>query len=476
MNNPVITCLALTFGAFLALGAGIENRPVPKKPNIIYLFTDQQSSTMMSAAGNPWLQTPGMDYIAQNGIRFTRAYTTNPVCSPARISLMTGRFAGYFDDDQGQTVLENVGAMRLSGVSPEVQQTNLAAWLKRAGYGLLYGGKQHLPKSLTPEALGFVNVSHNERDDLAQSVASYIQSKPAGPYFMVVSLINPHDICYMAIRDFAETEQEKRLLASGKVEVATMEEALEKPKGISDKDFFASYCPPLPVNYEPQQDEPKAIGLLLDSRAFRRNAREKYTDQQWRMHRWAYCRLTETVDRQIQTILNALRESGEEENTLILYSSDHGDMDASHRMEHKTVLYEESASVPFMAMWKGHIPAGRVDSTHLVSSGLDLLPTVGDYAGVKAVADPRGRSLRPLLEGKQTKWRKTLGVESEVGRMVVSSDGLKYIRYTLGGVEEQLLDLRKDPYETTHFTEDPSHAAKLTYLRGVFDKEWFPEQ
>ena len=151
-------------------------------------------------------------------------------------------------------------------------------------------------------------------------------------------------------------------------------------------------------------------------------------------------------------------------------------MDAAHRMEHKSALYEESANVPFMAMWKGHIPAGRVDSTHLVSSGLDLLPTVGDYAGAKTTADPRGRSLRPLLEGKSTNWRQSLGVESEVGRMVVGADGLKYIRYTLGGVEEQLLDLRRDPYETTHFTDEASHAKKLAHLRKVFDNEWFPKR
>ncbi len=67
-----------------------------EKPNIIYIYTDQQSATMMSCAGNKYLKTPVKDYIANNNIRFTRAYTTNPVCSPARVSMMTGRFPGYF--------------------------------------------------------------------------------------------------------------------------------------------------------------------------------------------------------------------------------------------------------------------------------------------------------------------------------------------------------------------------------------------
>ena len=131
----------------------------------------------------------------------------------------------------------------------------------------------------------------------------------------------------------------------------------------------------------------------------RKNARENFTDNQWRHHRWAYCRLTEMVDQKIQLILNGLKESGQEENTLVIFSSDHGDMDASHRMEHKSTLYEESANIPFMAMWKGQIPVGQVDDEHLISNGLDLLPTVCDYAGIAGKSDPRGRSLRPLFEG-----------------------------------------------------------------------------
>ena len=79
----------------MLLGCSTSNDKEAIRPNIIYIYTDQQHSKMMSCAGNSWLETPAMDYIAHNGIRFTRAYTTNPVCSPARISLMTGRFPGY---------------------------------------------------------------------------------------------------------------------------------------------------------------------------------------------------------------------------------------------------------------------------------------------------------------------------------------------------------------------------------------------
>ncbi|MGY8939507.1 MAG: sulfatase family protein [Flavobacteriales bacterium] len=444
------------------------------QPNIIYIYTDQLSETMMSCAGNKYVKTPAMDYIANNGIRFTRAYTTNPVCSPARVSLMTGRFPGYFKDSIGQQVRENAGSMMIPEVSKLVESTTIAAYLKDAGYDLAFGGKEHLPPSLSPKALGFINIASDERDVLAEKAAKYISQDHTKPYFMTVSLINPHDICFMAIRDFAESEQAKGILKHGKTEITTLDEALKLPPGVGKDEFFAEHCPPLPPNFEPQKNEPKAISALLEARSFRISARKKYTKEQWRMHRWAYARLTEKVDGQIQVILDALKKSGQEENTVVIFSSDHGDNDASHKMEHKTVLYEESANIPFMAMWKGKIPTGQVNTKNLVSNGLDLLPTVCDYAGIKGQSDPRGISLKPLFEGNKTASRKTLGVESEIGRMVVSEDGFKYVRYDAMGTEERLMDLNTDPYEKTHVTNEQSYSEVLSRLRKSFDEEWFP--
>ena len=455
------------------VGNACTQQAQPEQPNIIFILTDQQHANMMSCAGNGWLQTPAMDYIAGNGVRFTRAYTSNPVSSPSRVSMMTGRLAGDFRDNKGNPVRENGGAMNIREIPDEVRDTNLATVMRQAGYDLAFGGKQHLPRVLQPETLGFEVISRDERDELAASVARYIKQARTNPYFMVVSLINPHDICYMAIRDFAESDEEQAIIKNGKTEVSTLDEALKMPEGVSREDFFARYCPPLPPNYEPPTDEPQAIDWLINLRPFRINAREKYTDEQWRMHRWAYCRLTEVVDRQIQVILDALKESGQEKNTIVILSSDHGDMDAAHRLEHKTVLYEESANIPFLVMWKGTIPGGRVDSLHLVSNMLDLLPTVSDYAGNVSYADTKGKSLRPLLENKKTAWRQSIGVETEMGRMVVDANKHKYMKYDVVGTEERLLDLKTDPFETKHFTDHPAYSDVLADLRKQY-AAWFP--
>ena len=474
-KNQLNTIKYIVLTPTIIAGTDCISREQPEQPNIIYILTDQQSASMMSCAGNKWLHTPAMDYIAENGVRFTRAYTTNPVSTPARVSMMTGRLAGSFRDHQGKPVRENNGAMRISDIPDEVRETNLASVMQQAGYELVYGGKQHLPKDLQPETLGFHVISKDERDELAKSAAQYIKKGHTKPFFMVVSLINPHDICYMAIRDFAVSQEEMAIISHGKTEVATLDLALTIPDGLSREEFFSSYCPPLPPNYEPQEGEPQAIDWLIHLRPFRINAREKYTDEDWRMHRWAYCRLTEMVDKQIQVILDALKVSGQERNTMVILSSDHGDMDAAHRLEHKTVLYEESANIPFLVMWKGKISGGRVDSLHLVSNMLDLLPTVSDYAGNPKYSDLRGKSLRPLLENKKTEWRKSLGVETEIGRMVVDDKKHKYIKYDVVGIEEQLLDLKSDPYETKHFTNHPNYSDILADLRNHY-AEWFPEE
>jgi len=460
----------------VAFSAILPNLAEAQMPNIIYIFTDQQHANMMSCAGNKWVKTPAMDYIAENGVRFTRAYCANPVSVPSRVSMMTGRFAGEFKDIHGNQVRENDGAsfnFSEESLTDEIRNTTLPFFLKKAGYELYYGGKKHLPKPLLPQNIGFKVISNDEREGLAVDAAAFIKQEHKNPFYLTLSFINPHDICYLALRDFTMSEKEKLLIQRSKKEIAALERALQIPDGISKEEFFSKYCPPLPPNFEPQMDEPKAVKKLLELRDFRIGARNNYTDEQWRMHRWAYARLTEEVDSHIQIVLDALIASGQLENTLIIFSSDHGDMNSAHRMEHKTALYEESAGVPFMVMWKGHIQGNRVDSTHLISNGLDLLPTVCDYAGIKAVADPRGKSIRPLLEGKKIKWRKTLGVETEIGRMIVSENKLKYLKYDAVGIEEQLIDLKSDPYEKTHVTNDVMYKKELKRLRKGFESDWF---
>ena len=467
--------MVIETGALLAVekSGAKKNLIVNKRPNIIYIFTDQQSGSMMSNTGNPWLSTPAMDYIAENGVRFTKAYCTNPTSTASRISHMTGRMPAHYRYGRfNRQVRENMGGLSVRNMSREDSLSTLGAFLQKSGYEMIYGGKEHLPNLLRPGNQGFKVITNNIRQPMAEKAAEYIKEKHEKPYFMFLSLINPHDICYMAIVDAALSQTYSR---NAKEAIGYLQQAQKRPEGVSEEEFYRKYCPPARPNMEIQADEPAAIGKLLEKYPFREYVRNNYTEKQWRFHRWTYCRLTEIVDKEIQIILDALKASGEEENTVVIFSSDHGEMDGAHRMEHKSVLYEESVNIPLLFMWKGSVKP-KVDSTHIISNGLDFLPTVCDLAGVDGQADPRGRSLVPLLFRKNVRWRETLGIESEVGRMVISDKGYRYMEYDWNGIiEKRLEDFNRDPMELTHVTDRKEYRKIQEKMYEEFHHIWFPQ-
>ncbi|MFQ3587974.1 MAG: sulfatase-like hydrolase/transferase [Fimbriimonadaceae bacterium] len=434
---------------------------MPVRPNLVVLVTDQQNFRMMGCAGNPHVRTPSLDALAASGTRFTRVYSTNPVCSPSRFSLMTGLYPsaiGMWDNESGH----------LPPIPDSVLDSGLGWCLRKAGYRTLFGGKEHFPKRVRAERLGFEYVESDERELLASASAELLRglSGSPQPFCYVANFINPHDICYMAIRDFAETDSDRRLLRNGVTELQNLDEALAQPDGVSEDEFFAEICPPLPDNHQPQIDEPTAIGALLDRRIFRRRARERYTERDWRLHRWAYARLTERVDAQLGVVLDAIAETGLDRSTVVVFTSDHGELDAAHKMEHKDCLYEEASHVPMIVRLPGQTSPGTADP--IVGNGLDLLPTLCDFAGAEVPEGLEGRSIRPILEGERPEWREYLRVESEVGEMLVGRR-YKYLRYTLGADEEQLLDLETDPGETRDHRLDPDAEAAFRDLRRRFE-------
>lgn len=436
-----------------------------QKPNILFILTDQQHARMMNCTGNEYVHTPNMDLLAENGVRFDRAYCTNPVCSPSRFSLMTGKMPSEIG-------MRANAAAELSILPDDMLSSGLGTLLRGAGYEAFYGGKQHLPL-MNARDLGFDVLSMDERDSLAEACSDCIKEERDRPFFLAASFINPHDICYMAIRDFASTEAERRILRAGKTELEILDEALKLPEGIGEEEFFSNYCPPLPDNIEPQFEEPSMIvDDYLKGRPFLYKARKEYSDKQWRMHRWAYKRLTESVDQQIGVVLDTLRDSGQWDNTVIIFTSDHGDMDGSHRMEHKTVFYEESANIPFIICTPLQKQRNVVDDTHVISNGLDLIPTILDYAGASVPKDLEGRSVKSLADRDgDGDWREAVPIENEIGRAIVTKQ-YKYCLYDQGTHREQLYDLLKDPGEMRSCAKDPQYKEILDAHRKLFAQQF----
>jgi choline-sulfatase len=233
------------------------------------------------------------------------------------------------------------------------------------------------------------------------------------PFFAVASFINPHDICFAHL---ARNGQDRHGVLALHKEASSL--AMDE-------------LPPLPDNYAIQQNEPAAIEAHLDPNAPTPavTMRKEYDEKAWRINRWIYHRLTEKVDRHIGDMLEGLQQAGLEEDTVVIFTSDHGNMDASHRLASKGVFYEESVGVPLILKHLGGVPGGRTDQAHLVSSGLDILPTICDYAGIEQPDHLLGVSLRPLAEDRRVDdWRTYVASENHWTRMIRSQQ-YKYCAY-----------------------------------------------
>jgi choline-sulfatase len=328
------------------------------------------------------------------------------------------------------------------------------------GYDTWYGGKVHLPVQLNAERIGFTTFSKDERGVLAQEAADLITRSAGGrPWATVVSFINPHDICFHALRAFANTDLDRHLVNVCRTEIATLDEALIVPEGAE--------LPPLPANWEPQENEPEAVTELINRRGFRAQARANWDADAWRRHLWAYARLTELVDRQIGQVLAALDASGQADDTLVVFTSDHGDLAGAHRLEHKSFFYEEAARVPLVLRLPGRIRAATLDDHHLANTGLDLLPTLCDYAGAPIPAHCLGRSLRAIAETGHGDPGTAFG-ENILGHMLCEGR-FKYVRYERGAHAEQLYDLDADPGEMRNHRD--RHPAVVARLSAALDQQ-----
>ncbi|WP_162606025.1 sulfatase [Jiangella aurantiaca] len=406
------------------------------RPNVLVILTDQQFAGAMSCAGNPDLSTPAMDALASAGVRFQNAYCAQPLCSPSRASMMTG----LMPHQTGVT--GNAAAM-----DDTLRKRQLGYLFADAGYDCAYGGKWHLPDYDMVGDYGFGRVFGFGDDHLADDCVAFIREARDRPFFLVAAFDNPHNIC-----EWARNEP----LPWGDVPDAATDE-----------------CPTLPANFPIAPYEPELI-RIAQAQFPRWYPVAGWSDDHWRHYRHTYYRLCEKVDAEIGRLLDAVRTAGLEEDTLILFSSDHGDGMGAHRWNQKWTLYEESVRVPFIVSWKGVTTPGAV-SGDLVSAGADVLPTLCDLAGIDAPDGLAGASLRDVCEGRgsgarpdqvvvETRWDSPV-LPHAYGRML-RTRRYKYAVYAWGRNREQLFDLETDPGEMVNLAQDARHGMVLDEHRS----------
>jgi len=229
----------------------------------------------------------------------------------------------------------------------------------------------------------------------------------------------------------------------------------------------AGELPELPGNFEFDEKEPDTIRRM---RRGNEPFKGKWDKEHWRYYRWSYYRNIEHVDAEIGRVLEAIEEHGHLNDTLIVMTADHGEGMGHHQMVRKSSFYDESARVPLLFSWPGHIAENKTDAVHL-ASGLDIMPTLCDYAGIQPPANMRGVSLRTILEAHGSLSRDFIVSEASTntGRMV-RTENYKYITYK-DNLIEQLFDMKTDPGETKNLAGSSRYASPLAEHRKLL-KDW----
>lgn len=451
-----------------------------KKPNIILIFTDQQNANMLSAVGNPYLHTPAMDMLAEQGVMFTQAYCTSPVCGPARSSIVSGRMPH-------ETGVEWNGQSMKNGI------INSGEIFRENGYQTVWAGKWHLPESYPQKATskqktikGFDLLPFGKSElkrwflgsetdpSLTKAVVEYLENYDQGkPLFLAVSYHNPHDICFYPRKAGWVTENDSLL------EIRYYGFKYKLPDVIGTYPGKIENLPPLPANHKINKNEPE---FIQDKRKYHNEygletklANSEFGDLEWQGYLNAYNRLTEMVDNEIGKLIESLKKNGYWENSLIIFTSDHGDGAAAHKWAAKLSLYEESSKIPMIVSFPGKISAGRKDDKHLVSQ-IDILPTMLDFANIQTKISFAGKSIKNIVEKKPVEWRDYLVVEladykkdsTRKGRMVRSGD-FKYNIFSSG--EEQLFNIGTDPGETENIARN-KESEKIRFQCRENLKHW----
>ena len=418
-----------------------------EQPNILLIVTDQHTGSIMTQRGYEHVETPGIDRIADEGVTFTRAYTTYPVCTAYRASLMTG--------------------MMPSKVPDPTQVPSIGKTMADAGYHTVYHGKWHVGSTKIGRVAdwhGFEVYNGRQNDTTTRErVIEFLREDHEKPFFLVTSFMNPHDTCELA-----------RLMSD--IEDDWKDQPIDIDPPIED-------TPPLPANFGIPENEPEGFSVRRGSEPgdamFRKHPTKYWTEDQWRQYMWGYDRLLEMVDAHIAQVMDELEEQGLLDNTVIIYTSDHGDGHASHQWNQKMTFYEESINVPFIVSWKGRTRAGMIDESTLSATGLDIFPTILGLAGVPVPESLHGLDMTPAVLADP--FAESIPVRNYVvseinqlgglkGRMVVTEE-YKYVLFDGGENREQLFDLVNDPGEMTPVTYKPEYRHQLLAHRYML-LEW----
>ncbi len=467
-------------------------------PNILFIFTDQHRLSGVGCYGETPCQTPNIDRLASEGVRFETAYTVCPVCSPARGTVMTGLFP------HSHGICSNVHNLGCSTHELNDHPDLLSRRLQSAGYLCGYSGKWHLGNNRkkafindsvmsVPTKVGFVGQDFPGHGGGGFNYPEYKEYLAENGWeHEVTPSENPDEWLRCGVLNGPEESTVPYFLTQNSINL--MEQARQE-----DKPFFMwhNFWGP----HSPYFATQKFYDIYKDMEIpewpnYRWDATADEMPRQVKIHPdagskswedWAemiryYYAFTTMIDHQIGRMLDYLDESGLAENTIVVFSADHGETLGSHGglVDKGWQHFEEIQRIPFIVRTPGETNPGTVRNEWISSA--DFYPTFLDIAGVEAEnfgdVKLQGESVLPLLRGEDVKWRDTVftefyGVNSTSATMIsVRRGNLKY-GWNCSNMDE-FYDLETDPHEMNNLIKDPKYTGKIKELREVM-ADWMEE-
>jgi arylsulfatase A-like enzyme len=448
------TLLAVLAGLCLAsVAPAAETRP-----NILYIMSDDHAAHAIGAYGSKINQTPHIDRIGKEGMRFSNCFVTNSICTPSRAAILTGKYSHV----NGVPVFNTFDG----------SQPTLAKYLQAAGYHTGMIGKWHLGSAPTGfdfwtilpgqgtyfdpvfiTSAGPKKIPGYATDIITDLSLAFLEDRPKDkPFFLMCHHKAPHRPWQPDAKHAKQWENVQ----------------VPEPETFDD-------------DYATRSDAAREATMRIDRDLTPGDLKQKPPAglagkdlKKWKYQRYMrdYLACIASVDDNVGRLLDYLDKKGLAENTVAIYTSDQGFFLGDHDWYDKRFMYEESLRMPFLVRWPGKVKTGSVSDGMVLN--VDFAPTLMEAAGLKAAADMQGRSFLPLLKGQTPKdWRTSMyyryyhypmhhRVQPHYG---VRTDRYKLIYFNKIG-QWELFDLRKDPHELKNVYADPEYTDTLKALKA----------
>jgi arylsulfatase A-like enzyme len=500
----ILSTMSLTRLSF-ALDVPVENAEItkafssssvsskPVKPNILFIFTDDHAYQSIGCYGSVINQTPNIDRLAREGVRFDRCYVTNSICGPMRAVIQTGKYS-------------HLNGFCCNGNKFDGTQQTFPKLLQTAGYQTAVVGKWHLGTHMAPQGYDYSEVlvgqgpyynppmlKNGEKtkhvgyttDIITDLAIDWLKEKrdKDKPFMLMYQHKAPHRNWqpgpkHLTMYDDQTIPEPATLFDSyeGRGKPAhTQDMSIEKTMTAKDLKLVP------PQNLTPEQLKVWNEAYEPKNKAFKEANLQGKDLIRWKYQRYIkdYLRCIASVDDNIGRMLQYLDDNGLKENTIVIYCSDQGFYLGEHGWFDKRWMYEESLRTPFIVRWPGVVKPGTVNSSDIVSP-LDFAETFCEVAGVEVPNDMQGQSLVPVLKGQTPEdWRKVFyyhyyeypGAHSVRRHYGVTDGQYKLMRFYEPDVDEwEMYDLASDPNELKSIHADANSSGERARLMAELSR------